>query len=153
MMEKKDFTLIMELIESLYPDKFKLTEGIMKGWYICLKDLDRTDLWKAAIAHAKENKYPPTIAELREYCEENAPKKINPYTLYSDTAAYHPDYSSDENARELFKKRLAELPEERKENFANQLRHEINTHVRSVEKGEISELKSLTELIEEFNYV
>lgn len=48
----------------------KLSVGVLDVWYCCLSDLDAKGLETAALNYIKANKYPSTVAELREKYRE-----------------------------------------------------------------------------------
>lgn len=66
-MDKAEFAVIAELLKRAYgaervlPDK-----GMMDVWYGFLKDFDCPVMQAAATEYIATNKFPPTIAELRE---------------------------------------------------------------------------------------
>lgn len=70
-MDKKDFLKIMQQIKNAYGDRFQITDDILLTWYECLKDLEVRALHQTVIEWAKENRYPPTISELRNACKMN----------------------------------------------------------------------------------
>jgi hypothetical protein len=70
-MTKKEFTEIATMFKNAYRQKnFMAAEDEWKVWYDCLKDLQFFYLQKAALQWVQYNKFPPTIAELRESCNK-----------------------------------------------------------------------------------
>lgn len=66
-MSKQDFFEIMEMLGGAYGSKFAQADQIVaKVWYECIQDLQYEWLRSAVIQWIQENKFPPTIAELRE---------------------------------------------------------------------------------------
>ena len=69
-MDKRIFKQMMEFLSSVYP-KVQLSVDVLNSWYECLKDLDEKSFQNTVIEWAKENRYPPTISELRNACKMN----------------------------------------------------------------------------------
>ncbi|MEY8356810.1 replicative helicase loader/inhibitor [Lachnospiraceae bacterium 54-53] len=66
-MSKKEFSEIATMFKNAYRQKnFMAVEDEWNVWYECLKDLQFFYLQKAALQWVQYNKFPPTIAELRE---------------------------------------------------------------------------------------
>lgn len=57
---------VLELLSEAYPDRFKLGENTLLVWARLLADLDDQALMAAAVEHATQSKWPPSVAELRE---------------------------------------------------------------------------------------
>lgn len=80
-MTKKEFAQILAMFQNAYKQKkFMTEEAEWNIWFDCLKDLQFYCLQKAAVMWIQNNKFPPTIAELREsyhnifFEERNDPK-------------------------------------------------------------------------------
>ncbi|MFR3727694.1 replicative helicase loader/inhibitor [Lacrimispora sp.] len=70
-MNKQDFGEVMEMLGGAFGSKFAQADpSVAKIWYECLKDLQSEWLKKAAIQWIQENKYPPSIAELRDIAKK-----------------------------------------------------------------------------------
>lgn len=70
-MTKKEFAEIATMLKNAYRQKnFMAIEDEWKVWYDCLKDLQIFWLQKATLQWVQCNKFPPTIAELRELCNK-----------------------------------------------------------------------------------
>lgn len=66
-MTKKEFAQILAMFQNAYKQKkFMTEEAEWNIWFDCLKDLQYYYLQKAAIMWIQNNRFPPTIAELRE---------------------------------------------------------------------------------------
>lgn len=66
-MDKRQFLELAEILRNAYKKSGFMTET-QEGdvWYECLQDLQYEWLRPAAIQWIQENKFPPTIAELRD---------------------------------------------------------------------------------------
>ena len=70
-MTKQEFGEVMEMLGGAYGAKFaQVDSAVAKMWYECLKDVEFQWIKRAAIQWAQENKYPPTISELRELAKK-----------------------------------------------------------------------------------
>lgn len=68
-MTQEEFYKIGNVIKSSYPaSKLLEDKGVFLVWYSFLKDFDKKVVENAVIEHISNSKFPPTIAELREYC-------------------------------------------------------------------------------------
>lgn len=66
-MSKQDFFEIMDMLGGAYGAKFAQADPtVAKVWYECLQDLQYERLRDSVIQWIQENKFPPTIADLRE---------------------------------------------------------------------------------------
>lgn len=66
-MTKEEWAKLVMSIKDLYPaEKILNTEHAIQLWYEMLKDLDYKDIGKGLWKYALENKFPPTISDLRE---------------------------------------------------------------------------------------
>lgn len=72
-MTREEWSLIVQTIRNTYPPHLMKgmfeTEQSIRLWYEMLKDLDYKDLAVALQKHITTNKFPPTIADLREACQ------------------------------------------------------------------------------------
>lgn len=67
-MSEQKFIEIMQDLKAGYGGKFpELDKKVLNVWYRGLSDLDDKRAEEAVIKYIKDNKFPPTIAELREY--------------------------------------------------------------------------------------
>lgn len=68
-MEKELFKLIVKALKSVYTSPNFLPDTAAIGtWYEMLKDIDATVLQAAVYKYSMTNKFPPTVADLRELC-------------------------------------------------------------------------------------
>ena len=66
-MNKKEFTEIATLFKNAYKQKnFMAVEDEWNVWYECLKEMEFFLLKEVGLDWVRNNKYPPTIAELRD---------------------------------------------------------------------------------------
>lgn len=70
-MTKKEFAQIVLGIKAAYPNATVLEEDTAKDlWYLALGDLDYPVVHNAVMEHICTQKWPPSIAEIREKCTE-----------------------------------------------------------------------------------
>ncbi len=73
-MTTKEFKLLISILKAAYTSpNFLPDEYTIKVYYIALKDLPYETLNYAIQYHIATNKFPPTIAELRELCSPRIP--------------------------------------------------------------------------------
>lgn len=56
---------ILRMLVQAYPERFKLAADTLPIWHRLLLDIPDVNLMAAAIRHVTENKWPPSVAELR----------------------------------------------------------------------------------------
>ena len=79
-MNKQEFALVLKVIKSSYPtSNAQFDETVISVWYEMLKDLDYSVCLTAVTNFAKNSKYMPTIADIREACSKEAEVLIKPY--------------------------------------------------------------------------
>lgn len=72
-MDKRETTRLFRLMQNLYPNAVKFTgENAMLAWQLVLEPFSYDDIKAAAIAFARENKYPPDPGDL---CRDLMPEK------------------------------------------------------------------------------
>ena len=70
-MDKKEFAVLVAVVRDAYPTaKFLKTDESMKLWYDMLQDLDFELASRALSEYIKANKFPPTIADIRQLAAE-----------------------------------------------------------------------------------
>lgn len=70
-MNQKEFLTISAMIKSAYPNANIMPDkNAINVWYAMLKDLDYKHANIAVMDHISSNKFPPTIAEIREKATE-----------------------------------------------------------------------------------
>lgn len=79
-MNKQEFAFVFKVIKSSYPtSNAQFDETVISVWYEMLKDLDYSVCLTAVSNFAKNSKYMPTIADIREACSKEAEVLIKPY--------------------------------------------------------------------------
>lgn len=79
-MTREEWSKLVLGIKDLYPsEKVLNTEHAITLWYGMLKDLDYMDLVKALQKYASENRFPPTVADLRGQCATIVNGEIKPW--------------------------------------------------------------------------
>ena len=71
-MKKSELVDIITVIVMSYPDRFKedVIPGMVTAWYAFFKDDDKGAVELAVTKHIASNKWPPSIAEIREAMAE-----------------------------------------------------------------------------------
>ena len=71
-MKKSELVDIVTVIVMSYPDRFKedVIPGMVTAWYAFFKDDDKSAVELAVTKHIASNKWPPSIAEIREAMAE-----------------------------------------------------------------------------------
>jgi hypothetical protein len=68
-MNQKEFAIIAGIIKTAYPNHNILpTRESIATWYELLNDLNYEPCRISVIEYIKSNKYPPTIADIRDVC-------------------------------------------------------------------------------------
>lgn len=68
-MNQQEFASIAAIIKTAYPNNNILpTREAITTWFELLKDLDFELCRISVIEYIKSNKYPPTIADIRDVC-------------------------------------------------------------------------------------
>lgn len=66
-MSKQEFGEIMDMLGGAYGSKFPQADpAVAKVWYECLNDLQAEWIMPAVVQWIQENRFPPTIAEIRD---------------------------------------------------------------------------------------
>ncbi len=67
-MTKEEFKILCKIMKAVYPQPTFLPDAYaFKVWYELLEDLDYTVAQAAIEKYILTNKFPPTIADIREY--------------------------------------------------------------------------------------
>lgn len=74
-MDKKETALLIKQIDSLYPGRISLEPTTVETWNRVLQKQDYTKTIDILINYAKENKFPPSVADL--YIREQEAYKTN----------------------------------------------------------------------------
>ena len=104
-LSEEEFLTIATKINQVYRDKQPITKQGINIWYDLLSDLDAKTLNLAVSNYIKSNKYPPTIADLRNEYQLIIDKiaRINNELkdIYNRTSGIYPDMylNADENTR------------------------------------------------------
>lgn len=111
-----EFLTIIEVLKSTYTSpNFLPDTGAVVAWWHMLRDIDTKTLQAAVYKYSMINKFPPTVAELREIAAaikygdapdwgqgwENTLQAIRKYGYYNETAALN---SLDEITRKTVKR-------------------------------------------------
>ena len=119
-MNRNEFTKIIDMLEAAYPARFEKMDyekrlEFLRTWYRGLSDLKAEDLDHAVIRHIRDNRFFPTIAELREAAGKTV-RKVSTRELFDRFANYYPEYDMDRR-NEAFKRFVDKVrdmsPEER----------------------------------------
>jgi len=115
-MTRQEFSKVAAAIKCAFPGANIMPDSnSMDIWFMLLEDLDYQVCQRAVIEQISSNKYPPTIAEIREKCAnltflpikdygeawESVMKAIGRYGMYNPEEAYE---SMDELTRKCAKR-------------------------------------------------
>lgn len=70
---------LMALIRSIFPNFYKgvdadTIKAATSLWASCLDDIDGKHAMQGLVDYARENKFPPSVAEIREFARHHDPK-------------------------------------------------------------------------------
>jgi hypothetical protein len=65
-MRKIEVIDILEHLVRIYPNRLEVDQKMVDAWYFHLKYYDMDSIMKKILAHARNNRFPPTIADLIE---------------------------------------------------------------------------------------
>lgn len=149
-MTREEFATIVTKINQVYLDKKPITKEGFDIWYDLLSDLEAATLDAASSNYIRENRYPPTIADLRsEY------QKIKDYladvksqlrAIYDRTRGIYPDThlnddeetrrAASEDAMKAWWDLVKEYPIDERIARAERIESVTNQFVRKVEEDE-----------------
>ena len=148
-MTKEEFATIVIKINQAYKDKEPVTEEGFEVWYELLSDLETRTLNEAAKNYIKENRYPPTIADLRtEYAKiKNRVNDINRQLrqIYDRTVGIYPNSTDDDETKKVWMNIIRCKPLEERIEYAEKLERFTSRYVRSVEDGNTEIVPTVTE--------
>lgn len=74
-MTAKEFANLTAAIKTYYPRDYVIpTDKAMELWFNSLKDLSYQNAHRGLEEYVKSNKYPPSIADIRNYAEAFKPR-------------------------------------------------------------------------------
>lgn len=150
-MNRNEFVDIMGAMVEMYPGRFeKLGDLAMEMWFECLSDLDYGKARKAVKNHVKLNKYPPTVADIREHyglIEKKNKHYIDSIrAIFAEIRRYYPASSEDkEEAENVFINEV--LGKENCLDYAMAVKNTVLDYVSRCEKGACEMNMKLSECI------
>ena len=133
--------LILQITRFYGKERFEMDKPKYEVWCECLADLRADVAEKAFKEYVKDNKFPPTIADLREKYSQ----LWNEYTSmirhisesFELASGCYPDVTDEQRAvgKKTFIEIVNRYPRERKEKVANSLSQKIIGYVREIENG------------------
>ncbi|WP_059170543.1 replicative helicase loader/inhibitor [Bacillus sp. FJAT-27445] len=69
-MEKQELMKILVLIESVYPE-FTVKNETVENWFAVCRDMEYPHVMKKLSAHIRKSPYPPLMAEIAAYCDDD----------------------------------------------------------------------------------
>ncbi|RDU35732.1 hypothetical protein DRW41_16450 [Neobacillus piezotolerans] len=70
-MEKHELMKILVLIESVYPE-FTVRDETVENWFAVCREMDYPLVMKKLSAHIRKSPYPPLMAEIAAYDEDDS---------------------------------------------------------------------------------
>lgn len=55
---------VLEHLVSIYPNRFDVDQKVVEAWYFHLKNQEKSLVMDNLLAYARNNRFPPTIADL-----------------------------------------------------------------------------------------
>lgn len=98
-MTREQVKSLFRFLVSVYPN-FEVSTEKIDTWTAVMKDMDYDRVMAKARAHAQENKFPPTIAEISAY----APKKNDTFEKmrkWEEEASRVPQHVKDNFKRQI----------------------------------------------------
>ena len=76
-MTAKEFANLTAAIKTYYPRDYVIpTDKAMELWFNSLKDLDYQNACRGLKKYVETNKFPPSIADIREYADASKPHVV-----------------------------------------------------------------------------
>lgn len=104
-MEREQFKTLVKGMKAVYSDpKFIADKDAFDVWYSLLQDLDYDIASQAIQKYMMSNRFPPTIADIREQCNDfSAPQELNEMEAWSlvSKAIRNSGYNSVEEFEKL----------------------------------------------------
>lgn len=138
-MNRNEFTKIIDMLEAAYPARFEKMDyekrlEFLRTWYRGLGDLCVEDLDRAVMGHIKNNRFFPTIAELRETAGKTV-RKVSARELFDRFANYYPEYDMDRR-NESFKRfvdKVRDMSPEERWNEVERIKSTVIAYVQACE--------------------
>lgn len=151
-MEKSNFIKLMKKIKASYGDRFQdLSIEVLEVWYECMGCLDDDKLNKALANYMTVNKFPPTIADLKEkydaLAEIERKKELEVKRLYDWTVALYPNAHYEDGLHEVYMGIMAEYPIDEQIQLAQQILNRVSVYVREVEASSDSSIMPLVDYL------
>lgn len=138
-MNRDEFVDIMGAMIEMYPGRFeKLGDLAMQMWFECLSDLDYEKTREAVKNHVKLNKYPPTVADIREQYglieKQNKHSVDSIKAIFADIRRYYPaDRDDKEEAEKVFINEV--MGKENCLDYAMEVKNTVLDYVSRCEQG------------------
>lgn len=144
---REEFASIVIKINQAYADKKPITKEGIDIWYELLNDLDARTLNAAANNYIMDNRYPPTIADLRQEYKhiKDHIAEINQQLreIYDRTRGTYPNVhlnddeetkrKAAEEARDTWVSLIMKVPLEERVEYAKKIESAVINYVHSVE--------------------
>lgn len=152
-MNRDEFVDIMGAMVEMYPGRFeRLGDLAMEMWFECLSDLDYKKTREAVKNHVKLNKFPPTVADIREHygllVGKSKSDAIALRDVFNEMRNYYPGGNRDNNAENVFLSRILELDANARLSYAIALKNTVIDYVSRCEQGTDDMRMTLSECIE-----
>lgn len=146
------FKSFMQCIMEMYPGRYEnIGELAMEIWYESLQNLEYDIVKGALINHVKTSKYPPTVADIKEYCDRVEQKKEGLTEalrlVYQMIGSYYPAKGNYKKAEDSYWKYINNIAPCERIMYANAVRNTISDYVIRVEQQGL-ELMNFEDCIE-----
>lgn len=150
--------LITQITHFYGKDRFEIDQAKFDVWCECLADLRYDVAEKAFKEYVKDNKFPPTIADLREkysqLWEEYTAMIRHIGESFELASGCYPDITAEQ--RVVGKKTFIEIvnryPRESKEKAANEISQRILRYVRKIESGTDTRIMPFDKYMEQIKH-
>lgn len=153
-MNRNEFTKIMDTLEAAYPARFEKMDyekrlEFLRTWYRGLGDLNVEDLDRAVMGHIKNNRFFPTIAELRESTGKPE-RKVTLREMFDSFANRYPEYDINRRgeAFDRFVDRIGNVPPEERWSEAVRIKNAVTAYVQGCELDREEPPMPLSEFLE-----
>lgn len=150
--------LILRITQFYGRERFEMDKPKYEVWCECLSDLRADVADKALMEYVKNNKFPPTVADLREkyseLWEEYTAMIRHIGESFELASGCYPDITAEQRAagKKTFIEIVNRYPRESKERTANEISQRILRYVREIENGTDTRIMPFDKYMEQIKH-
>lgn len=150
--------LIYKISHFYGKERFEIDQTRFDFWCECLSDLRADVAEKALMEYVKNNKFPPTVADLREkyleLWEEYTAMIRHIGESFELASGCYPDITAEQRmaGKKTFIEIVNRYPRESKEKAANEISQRILRYVREIEKGTDTRIMPFDKYMEQIKH-